>query len=86
MSVNMRLIWNDLSNDMPWLPYTPVNRDDLSNDMATGKLSNGSPIRVRSKLAVINVSFSAFIFRPVMRLLLLLSAEAVVNTFVNTFT
>ena len=49
-----------------WQHYliTPVNRDDLSNNMATGKLSKRSPIRVRSKLTVINVSF---IFRLVIR-------------------
>ena len=55
---------------MTWLRYliTPVNRDDLSNDLAMGKLSKLSLPWVRSKLTV-NVSFSAFIFRPVMWLL-----------------
>ena len=49
---------------------TQVDRDDLSNNMATGKLSKRSPIRVRSKLTV-NVLFSAFIFRLVIGLLML---------------
>ena len=51
---------------------TLANRDGLSNNMATGKFSKGSPIRVQSKLTVINVSFSAFIFRPVLDRLLML--------------
>ena len=37
-----------------------------------GKLSKHSPVWVWSKLTVINVSFSALIFRPVIRLLMLL--------------